>query len=152
MIVVSLISLTGLGIFFFTAISEVKVSGPIYTAIAREMDLRSDILPPSVFIVETHLTVLQIAKALRSDPKQIDALVKKIDGLKHDFDDRQSYWKGALLAETPLEVQIREGILKEARDPAIKYFQILFDQFLPAVKRGDDAQANAIIDTQLAPL
>ncbi len=152
MIVVSLISLTGLGIFFFTAINEVKVSGPIYTAIAREMDLRSDILPPPEFIVETHLTVLQIAKALRSDPKQIDALVKKIDGLKHDFDDRQSYWKGALPAETPLEVQIREGILKEARDPAIKYFQILFDQFLPAVRRGDDAQANAIIDTQLAPL
>jgi methyl-accepting chemotaxis protein len=152
MIAVSLISLTGLGIFFFTAINEVKVSGPIYAAIAREMDLRSDILPPPEFIVETHLTVLQIAKALRSDPKQIDALVKNIDGLKHDFDDRQSYWKNALPAETPLEVQIREGILKEARDPAIKYFQILSDQFLPAVKRGDDAQANAIIDTQLAPL
>jgi methyl-accepting chemotaxis protein len=152
MIVLSLISLTGLGIFFFTAINEVKVSGPIYAAIAREMDLRSDILPPPEFIIETHLTVLQIAKALRSDPKQIDALVKNIDGLKHDFDDRQSYWKNALPAETPLEVQIREGILKEARDPAIKYFQILFDRFLPAIKRGDDAQANAIIDTQLAPL
>ncbi len=152
MIVLSLISLTGLGIFFFTAINEVKVSGPIYAAIAREMDLRSDILPPPEFIVETHLTVLQVAKALRSDPKQIDALVKNIDGLKHDFDDRQSYWKNALPAETPLEMQIREGILREARDPAVKYFQILFDQFLPAVKRGDDAQANAIIDAQLAPL
>jgi methyl-accepting chemotaxis protein len=28
----------------------------------------------------------------------------------------------------------------------------LFDQFLPAVKQGDDLKANAIIDTQLAPL
>jgi hypothetical protein len=36
------------------------------------MDLRSDILPPPEFIVETHLTVLQIEKALRSDPKLID--------------------------------------------------------------------------------
>jgi methyl-accepting chemotaxis protein len=152
MIALSITSLAGLGIFFFTAINEVKVSGPIYAAIAREMDLRSDILPPPEFIVETHLTVLQIAKALRSDPKQIDALVKNIDGLKHDFDDRQSYWKNALPSETPLEMQIRAGILKDARDPAIQYFQILFDQFLPAVKRGDDLQANAIIDTQLARL
>jgi methyl-accepting chemotaxis protein len=152
MIALSIISLAGLGIFFFTAINEVKVSGPIYVAIAREMDLRSDILPPPEFIVETHLTVLQIAKALRTDPKQIDALVKKIDGLKHDFDDRQSYWKNALPSETPLEMQIRDGILKHARDPAIKYFQILYDQFLPAVKRGDDLQTNTIIDTQLAPL
>jgi methyl-accepting chemotaxis protein len=152
MIGLSVVSLAGLGIFFFTAINEVKVSGPIYAAIAREMDLRSDILPPPEFIVETHLTVLQVAKALRTDPKQIDALVKNIDGLKHDFDDRQSYWKNALPSETPLEMQIRDGILKQARDPAIKYFQILFDQFLPAVKRGDDVQSNAIIDTELAPL
>ena len=152
MIALSVGSLAGLGIFFFTAINEVKVSGPIYVAIAREMDLRSDILPPPEFIVETHLTVLQIANALRSNPKQIDALVKKINGLMHDFDDRQSYWNNALPSKTLLEMQIREGILKDARDPAIKYFEILSDQFLPAVKRGDAPQVTAIIDTQLSPL
>jgi methyl-accepting chemotaxis protein len=152
MIGVSILSLAGLGIFFFTAINEVKVSGPIYQAIAREMDLRSDILPPPEFIVETHLTVLQIEKALRSDPKQIDQLVKNLDGLKHDFDDRQSHWKDVLPSSTPLEIQIRGGILTESRDPAIKYFQVLFDQFLPAVKQGDDLKANAIIGTQLTPL
>src|ERR1700760_1948117 len=152
MIALSIISLPGLGLFFFLAINEVKVSGPIYVAIAREMDLRSDILPPPEFIVETHLTVLQMAKALRSDPKQIDPLIKKIEGLKHDFDDRQSHWKDALPAETPLEMQIRDGILRDARDPAIKYFQILADKLLPAVKRADDAQVNTIIDTELEPL
>jgi methyl-accepting chemotaxis protein len=152
MICVSILSLAGLGIFFFTAINEVKVSGPIYEAIAREMDLRSDILPPPEFIVETHLTVLQIEKALRSDPKQIDRLVKNLEGLKHDFEDRQSHWKDVLPSSTPLEVQIRGGILTESRDPAVKYFRVLFDQFLPAVKQGDDLKANAIIDTQLAPL
>jgi methyl-accepting chemotaxis protein len=152
MIGLSVVSLAGLGIFFFTAINEVKVSGPIYAAIAREMDLRSDILPPPEFIVETHLTVLQIAKSLRLDPKQIDPLVKNLDRLKHDFDDRQSHWRSALPSKTPLEMQIRDGILKQARDPAIKYFQVMFDHFLPAVKRGDDVQVNAIIDTELAPL
>jgi hypothetical protein len=68
MICLPIVSLAGLGTFFVAAINEVKVSGPIYAAIAREMDLRSDILPPPEFIVETHLTVLQIEKALRSDP------------------------------------------------------------------------------------
>ena len=148
MIALSILSLVGLGIFFFTAVNEVKVSGPIYVAIAREMDLRSDILPPPEFIVETHLTVLQLAKALRSDPKQVDGLIKKIDDLKHDFDDRQAHWSTALPSNTPFEMQIRDGILKDARDPAMKYFQVLLDQFLPAVSRGDDLQANAIIETQ----
>src|ERR1700761_7629160 len=96
MIGLSIVSLAGLGTFFVLAINEVKVSGPIYAAIAREMDLRSDILPPPEFIVETHLTVLQIEKALRSDPSQIAPLVKNLDGLKHDYDDRQAYWKDAL--------------------------------------------------------
>jgi hypothetical protein len=58
------------------------------------MDLRSDILPPPEFIVETHLTVLQIAKALHSD--------------------------------------------------AARYFQILFDQFLPAVQQKDALQIRGL--------
>jgi len=45
MIGVSAASLILFGIFFLAAIKEVKVSGPIYAAIAREMDLRSDISP-----------------------------------------------------------------------------------------------------------
>jgi methyl-accepting chemotaxis protein len=141
-----------LGVFFLSAVNEVKVSGPIYAAIAREMDLRSDILPPPEFIVETHLTVLQIEKALRSDPKQVDALVKNLDGLEHDYDDRQAYWEKALPSGTPLETQIRDGILNGSKDPATKYFQILRAQFLPAIKQGDASKADAIIDLQLSPL
>jgi methyl-accepting chemotaxis protein len=152
MICLSIVSLAGLGTFFVSAINEVKVSGPIYAAIAREMDLRSDILPPPEFIVETHLTVLQLEKALRSDPSQIGPLTKNLDGLKHDYDDRQSHWKDALPANTPLEVQIRNGILTSSNDPANQYFQILFNKFLPAVQQKDDQQANSIIDTELAPL
>lgn len=34
MIALSVISLAGIGMFFFTAINEVKVPGPIYAAIA----------------------------------------------------------------------------------------------------------------------
>lgn len=68
------------------------------------------------------------------------------------YDDRQSHWKDALPASTPLEVQIRSGILTASNDPASKYFQILFDQFLPAVQQKDDQKANSIIDTELAPL
>ncbi len=153
MIAVSIISLAGLGIFFFAAINEVKVSGPIYAAIAREMDLRSDILPPPEFIVETHLTVLQIAKALRSDPKQIDPLVKKIEGLKHDFDDRQSHWKDALPCEhasgSADSRRHSDGRTRSCSQVLSRYCST---SFFPAVKRADDPQANAIIDTDLAPL
>ncbi|MGC2658762.1 MAG: hypothetical protein WA324_12460, partial [Bryobacteraceae bacterium] len=152
MICLSIVSLAGLGALFFAAINEVKVSGPIYKAIAREMDLRSDILPPPEFIVETHLTALQIERAMRADPSRISALVKKLDGLKHDYDHRQTYWKDALPASTPLELQIRDGIQTASKGPATKYFQILFGEFLPAVQQKDDQRANLVIDTELAPL
>jgi methyl-accepting chemotaxis protein len=152
MISISVLTMAGLGIFFVSAVNEIKVSGPIYKAIAREMDLRSDILPPPEFIVETHLTVLQIENALRSNPTQIDELIKRLDGLKHDYEDRQSYWKETLPNTTPLEKRIRDGILTGSKDPAAKYFQVLFAEFLPAIQRKDDRRANQLISTELEPL
>ena len=152
MMVVSTASLVLLAILFFSAIDEVKVSGPIYKAIAREMDLRSDILPPPEFIVETHLTVLQIQKALQSDPAGLDALVKNLAGLRHDYEDRQAYWDASLPNGTPLEAQIRDGILSQANKPASQYFQIVAVQLLPALKNRDSKAVASIIDAQLVPL
>ena len=91
-------------------------------------------------------------KALRSDPKQVDQLVKNLDGLKRDYDTRQSYWQDTLPSKTPLELQIRDGILTASKDPAVEYFGVLFDEFLPAVKQGDDLKANSLIDNKLEPL
>ena len=152
LIAISAVSLIFTAVFFQTVLSEVKVTGPIYKAIAREMDLRADILPPPEFIIETHLTVLQIDKAIKSDPAAVDGLVKKLNGLKSDYNDRQSYWEKGLPSGTPLEIQIRDGILKGSRDPVNKYFEILFGQLLPAVQKHDSKLIDTLIDKSLTPL
>lgn len=149
---VSAISIILTSLFFQSVLSEVKVTGPIYKAIAREMDLRSDILPPPEFIIETHLTVLQIAKSMKSDPAAIDAFEKKLTSLKSDYDDRQSYWDKSLQSSTQMETQIREMTLGTSKEPVSKYFEILFSQFLPAVKRHDTKAVDDLIDKSLTPL
>ena len=144
--------LIALGAFFLTVLDQVKVSGPIYASITREMDLQSDILPPPEFIVETHLTVLRIQSAMRSNPGQVQSLLIELASLQHDYYDRQQYWSAELPSSTPLEENIRQVLLTESKQPADKYFQIVADEFLPAVKRGDpDAEAK-IVDGSLAPL
>lgn len=146
------VSVIATSLFFQSVLSEVKVTGPIYKAIAREMDLRSDILPPPEFIIETHLTVLQIAKAMKSDQGAIDGFEKKLTSLKGDYDDRQSYWDKALQSGTPMETQIREMTVGTSKGPVTKYFDVLSTQFLPAVQKHDTKTVDDLIDKTLTPL
>ncbi len=139
-------------LFYLSALNEVKVTGPIYKAIAREMDLRADILPPPEFIIETHLTVLQIAKAMKTDPASADALEKNLAGLKNDYNDRQSYWQKSLPNSTAMESQIRDLITKDSKDPVTEYFDIVEKQFLPAVHKHDFKTVSDLIDKNLDPL
>lgn len=149
---VSTASLVLTTIFFQSVLSEVKVTGPIYSAISREMDLRADILPPPEFIIETHLTVLELCRALRFNPAAIDGLVKKLDGLESDYNDRQGYWEKSLPSSTELETKIRDGILKTSKEPVTRYFEIVASQLLPAVRKHDLKAVDDVIEKSLVPL
>jgi methyl-accepting chemotaxis protein len=139
-------------LFFQSVLSEVKVTGPVYKAIAREMDLRADILPPPEFIIETHLTVLQISRLMRSNPSAALELIPKIKQLKSDYDDRQAYWLKTLPASTQSEVEIRDAILEGSKKPVDDYFSVILSQWLPAVERHDLKASDDLIDQSLNPL
>jgi methyl-accepting chemotaxis protein len=152
LIVLSAASVILTALFFQSVLGEVKVTGPIYESIAREMDLRADILPPPEFIIETHLTVLQVSRALKTDPSAVDGLLNKLKGLKSDYDDRQSHWLKSLPSSTPAEVQIRDAITKESKTPVDRYFETLSTSWLAAVQARNIKDCDELIDKSLTPL
>ena len=139
-------------LFFNNALTEVKVTGPIYESIAREMDLRADILPPPEFIIETQLTVLQVSRAIKFDPKAVSGLLNKLKALKSDYDDRQAHWEKSLPTSTPAEIEIRDAITKGSKEPAEQYFDILSKSWLPAVNANNIKTVDELIDKSLTPL
>ncbi len=126
------------GSMAYRAIQKVKVGGPIYTQIVMSKDLVADILPPPEYALESYLTVLQLQD--ESDTGHRKELVKHLDQLVKDFNDRHAYWDTNLP-----DGATRTALLKESFDPAVTFFNVVKDQYLPAIEAGDKAKANALV-------
>ena len=132
-------------VFAYSTLSIVKVKGPLYTKIVDGKDLVADILPPPEYVIETYLTCKELAT--ESNPAQVQELVAKVTSLKKDFDDRHAYWEEHLPAG-----EMKDTLLVKSYEPAIKFFNVITEQLIPAVQAGDREKADAIVRDQLKPL
>ena len=145
-LLISFISIATIATVFIYTVKEIKIYGPIDTKIHLAMDLLADILPPPMFIVETNLVMHQMKDTV--DIKTINKLEKKYASLKKDFLIRQAYWKKNTVMDKKSK-DIIAGILKT---PALKYFEVIEKEFIPAIKNGNKDLAEKIMITKLEPL
>jgi methyl-accepting chemotaxis protein WspA len=113
----------------YRTISQVKVNGPIYHQIADGKDLVSDILPPPEYIIESYLKVNELVD--ETDPSRIDHLIGETKALEKEYDRRHEYW-----ARLPPGA-IHDALLVESYKPAVEFFRIFDDRFVPAIKAGN---------------
>lgn len=144
-----LVSLAVVGILVVAAVSfmvinSVKIKGSAYNDIIQSKDLLADILPPPEYIIETRLVSSDM---LRANQDEFKALKIKFIQLKKDYDDRQTYW-----TENMVNPTMKELILVKSKKPAIAYFDLLSNEFIPALERGDQASAQALFDGKLKTL
>ncbi|MEF8746288.1 MAG: methyl-accepting chemotaxis protein [Candidatus Accumulibacter propinquus] len=130
------ISLAG-GFLLFGAwtshtISETKVGGPNYQRIVLYKDLVADILPPPNYIIESYLTTLQLSDPDRRTERE--TLLARLGQLRTDYDTRHKFW-----LEQQLPESIKTRFLNDAHKASIRFFEIVDQQFLPAVNAGDES-------------
>jgi len=128
----------------FTTLSLVKVNGPYYQRIAQSKDLIADILPPPEYIIESYLVAMQMADT--EDAAQLTALAEKSQTLRKDFETRHTFWLQELSADA-----LRETLVVTAYQPAVDFFNLWEQAFLPALRRGDRAQARTVLREAMAP-
>jgi len=139
--------LAGVMVFGFVAYSKLeylRVNGPLYESVIRGKDLVADILPPPAYIIETHLTVYQLAFA--TDPVLRSKLIDHVMQLEKDFYERVDYWKAQ-----PLAADIQQNLQQNVRADAKEYFTVLHEQFIPAVNSGDHEKILSAL-TNLQPI
>ena len=144
-----LIALTATGFVVFGAwtyrtLSEVSVNGPIYHHIVQSKDLAADILPPPAYIVESYLVTLQM---LRSTGKSdLDKLVSSLEALRKEFVARDDFWQ-----VQGLEPELAAILSRDARVPALEFYDVAFGALIPAL-RGQDGPAvsAAMLDISAA--
>jgi len=108
-------------------------------------DLVADVLPPPKYIIESYLTLLELS--YETTPAQRDDLIKTWDRLKKEFEDRQTYWDAALP-----DGRLKLGLVRDSTAPARELFALADKEFIPAVRAGDHAKVQGLIEGKIREL
>ncbi len=138
LIAVFVLGFAAYGAWSLQVLSALKVNGPIYQRIVQGKDLIADILPPPEYIIESYLVSLQMITS--QDDKEIAALAERLAKLKLDYDDRHAFW-----TRETLEPQLKQTFLGDSYQPAMRFYALATDQFVPALQQGDRAKAQAVL-------
>ena len=126
-----------LAVTFFFSTEETRVGGRSYREISALTDLRADVLPPPLFLVDAHNAVLQI-EARPSRAAELQPVLKR---LHQDYDQRLAFWR---FRKPPQDLA---GVMFGDSDAAAQRFWTLTDsRIMPAAKSGDAAGLAAAGD------
>lgn len=115
------------------AVRELKVGGPLYSDIKLGNDLIADILPPPEYVIEAYL---EATLAMR-EPEQLAAHGERLVQLRKDYDERKAFW-----VSSSLSADLKTALVSKSDAEVQKFWRILTDQLLPALKSKDMAGAE----------
>jgi len=100
-------------------------------------DVVADILPPPLYVIEAHLIVYQLMNS------GIDTAqgLSKLHQLRTDFDTRNAYWLASNLNDA-----VKGSLLGAQKKASDTYFSALETHFIPALKQGNQAAADAAFE------
>ena len=133
--------LTLFAIFAFMSyrtLTELSVSGPIYQKISLNDELRADVLPPPMYVIESYLLALQLNNT--SDGATIANLVQRGDELRITYETRHEYWERELI-----DPQMRDMFNKTAYRTGLEFFNLRDQQFVPAIRAGNRELAGVVL-------
>jgi signal transduction histidine kinase/CheY-like chemotaxis protein len=122
------------GILAQRTLCVVGPEGPYFRTIVQGKDLIAEIRPSPGYLAEAYLLAYQI-----NDPSRgaaIADLVSGLDRLHEDYLRRHEYWSGELPPG-----KLRGAMVVDSYAPAQRFWEIVDDQFLPAVRAGQTARA-----------
>jgi methyl-accepting chemotaxis protein len=119
----------------YLAIQELKVRGPVYERIVLGKDLVADILPPPLYTVEAYLEATKLVR----EPQSLEARRARLVQLHKEYDERAQFWAGQTF--DPI---VKDLLLKQAHEPARRFWNSIEKDLLPAIAKKDAAAAERI--------
>jgi methyl-accepting chemotaxis protein len=112
-----------------SALSQLKVNGPVYRQIVLGKDLIADILPPPEYVIESYLETT----LLLNDPTSLAQRRERLTQLHKEYDVRHAFWKD-LEDFDPVN---KQWIVEESYSHVSRFWNVIETQFLPAIEKGD---------------
>jgi methyl-accepting chemotaxis protein len=119
------------------AFDRLRVNGPVYEQIVHGKDLVADILPPPMFLVEAYL----LATEGVYHPELAEQNLKRIAGLRKDYEARKTYWAGSTLAP-----QLQQQLAGKVQPSAETFWTILDGDYTRAISSGDPQRVRTAVN------
>ena len=134
------VCIAGFAILFFQGQMALRSVEQAAVQMGDGKDIVADILPPPLYIIESHLTAYQL---LDAPVAERDALAEKFVQLKKDYVARNDYWKAKA---ADVDSQVSASLLGTQKEKGEAYWTRLEKDFLPAVLAGNDDEARKAFD------
>ncbi|MBS3964203.1 MAG: methyl-accepting chemotaxis protein [Methylomonas sp.] len=130
------------GIWSFRTLAQLNVSGPLYETIIQDKDIVADVLPPPEYIIESYLVALLL---VHDDISQRPGLIERLHSLNQQYTERHQFWQ-----QKNLPAELRRTLLEDAFIPAQRFYELAFNELIPALQRDDRQAALAALATMTA--
>jgi len=144
LIVIFIIASVLSNIYFFKVIDNISIESDLYQKIKASKDLKADILPPKLYIVESYLIVQQIVN--EKDAEKTNMLLEKMAETREDYFNYYDRWQNDIDDETIL------NLLASSNAYVTQFYQIYDDTFLPAAQKKDYQAMQQIANSKMKPL
>ena len=135
-----LLTLAAFALTAFYNMKRMSIDGQAFGKFIASKDVLADILPPPAFIVETYQVALEMSH--KSDPVDLKAHVDQLARLRKEYNDSHSNWAGKLE-----KGDLHTAMIDKAHKPAMEFFKVLDEQYVPAVLKGDKEAKAALYPT-----
>jgi methyl-accepting chemotaxis protein WspA len=148
-----LYSLVAMAVIGFSAVlavtqylsSRYQVNGPLYERLAIRRAVMSEFEPSTLSLVMTKLAINHLLISNTDEERRnFTEEYRKYERL---FRERQAYWRKELF-----DGLVKQTLEKEVFPPAEEFFQVVNNELLPLVQKGDKAAAIEFAVARLRPL
>ena len=120
-------SLALLGWWSLRSLAQIAVNGPVYQRIVSGLQLKADLLPPTLFIVESHLACLDLAAT--QDSNEQDRIIARLSVLRSEYYRAHIYWSGK-----QLDARIAHLLLDHSYQSALHFYEVAYRDLIPAAR------------------
>lgn len=123
----------------------IKIGGDLYKKIESVKDLKADILPPPLFIIELNEILFELL--VTNNEKEINKKIQWYEDYKTTFFERKDYWHKHLPND-----DMKDELIKVAIPIAEKIFKVIDEEYLPNFKSGNKDACYSLMRNQILPL
>ena len=121
------------------SLNDARVGGRNYESILQSRQLVADVLPPPLYIIEAHLAAMSLFTAPSGQAQ--GRLIDRLHTLEGEYVKHHAKWSGQTLGPE-LDTLIRSRM----HEPALEFFRLTREAFLPALNRNDRAGMARALD------